>query len=413
MGLEAASLVTSEAVNYRTYRYRWVVLSVYMFIAALTQLYWLNFSAIDTYIESNMGISALNIGMLALVFPIIYIVLSIPSGIIIDRKGFKYGVFIGTVFTGLFSMVRLISPESYTVLLISQIGIAIGQPFVLNGITKLVTAWFPPREEATAVGLGSLSLFVGMIFCLGLTPVLVDSIGFNAMLWIYAILGMLGVLLFLLLVRSSPPTPARPAVTENVPVFQGITRILKIKNFIILGFIALIGIGVFNGLATWLEKILNELQHISMIDAGGISAVLIFAGTLGCFVIPLLSDRLKRRKPFLILAAFIGMLCVIALMVPSSYTVNMINAVLLGFFLLPALPIILTMSVEITGAEFAGISVAYLQLLGNAAAVAIVPVMEIMREASGTHIVSLAFITVLLFSALLMAFRLKETYRQL
>lgn len=413
MAAENTSINSGEPVRYRAYSYRWVVLSVYMFISALTQLYWLNFSAIDTYLEKNMNISTFNVGMLALVFPIVYIVLAVPAGIIIDRKGFKYGVFIGTVFTGLFSLVRLINPASYTVLLISQIGIAVGQPFVLNGITKLVTIWFPIREEATAVGLGSLSLFVGMIICLGLTPVLVDSVGFKTMLWAYAALGMLGILAFLLLVRSNPPTPARKVIVENTPAMQGIRHILKIKNFIILGFIALIGIGVFNGLATWLEKILNEIQHISMVDAGAISAVLIFAGTLGCFVIPLLSDKLKKRKPFLIMAALIGMICVVVLMIPMSYTINMVNSIMLGFFLLPALPIMLTMSVEITGAEFAGISVAYLQLMGNAAAIAIVPIMEILRGVGGSHVVSLAFIAVLLFAALIMALRVKETYHSL
>jgi hypothetical protein len=49
-------------------RYRWVVLIVYMYVAALTQLYWLNFTAIDTYLEDNLHIPAMSIGFLALVF---------------------------------------------------------------------------------------------------------------------------------------------------------------------------------------------------------------------------------------------------------------------------------------------------------------------------------------------------------
>jgi len=38
------------------------------------------------------------------------------------------------------------------------------------------------KEEATAVGLGSLSLFLGMIIGLGVTPALVESLGFDTML---------------------------------------------------------------------------------------------------------------------------------------------------------------------------------------------------------------------------------------
>lgn len=408
MVIEVVGDDRGAVTSYRTYRYKWVVLAIYMYVAALTQLYWLNFSAIDTYLEDSLGISALSVGFLALVFPIVYIMLSVPSGIMIDKKGFKYSIGIGALFTGLFSLLRLVNPESYVLLLISQIGIAVGQPFVLNGITKLVVVWFSPQEEAMAVGLGSLSLFVGMIMGLGVTPLLVESFGFRQMLLVYACLGIAGILFFFLLVRTRPPTPPRIFREEIIPVRQGLGRILKINNFVILGFIALIGIGVFNGLATWLEKILNELQYIPMVDAGLISALLIFSGMLGCFAIPLVSDKLKRRKPFLIMAALVGILCVIVLMFPSGYIINVVNATILGFFLLPALPIILTMSVEITGAEFAGISVAYLQLLGNAAAVAIVPLMETLRRISGTHILPLAFVAMLLFIAFILAIRIKD-----
>jgi sugar phosphate permease len=167
---------------------------------------------------------------------------------------------------------------------------------------------------------------------------------------------------------------------------------------------ALIGIGVFNGLATWLEKILNELHGISMVDAGTISSVLVFSGMLGCVIIPIVSDRIRRRKPFLILASSIGAICVVVLMFASGFTGNMVNGAVLGFFLLSALPIMLTMSIEITGERYAGISVAYLQLLGNRAAVAIVPIMELLRGVRGEHMLPLVFITVLLVIAIVRQF---------
>jgi MFS family permease len=396
--------------TYKAYSYRWVVLAVFMYIAALTQLYWLNFSAIDTYVEDNLHISAFSTSLLALVFPLTYVLLSLPSGMIIDRKGFKYSLSIAVIFTGIFSMIRIIDPYSYPLLLISQIGISIGQPFVLNGITKLVAVWFPQKEEATAVGLGSLALFIGMVISLGVTPVLVDSLGLRAMLLIYGIMGIAGTLLFFTLVRAKPPTPARETKEEErISIREGLKRILKIRDFVILGFVALIGIGVFNGLATWLEKILNELHGIAMVDAGSISSVLVFSGMLGCIVIPMVSDRIKRRKPFLVLASFVGAICVVVLMFGSGYAANLGNGIILGFFLLSALPIMLTMSIEITGEKYAGISVAYLQLLGNGAAVAIVPIMDILHGVRGTYIFPLVFIAVLLAIAVVMAFRIRET----
>jgi len=383
--------------EYKVYKYRWVVLAIYMYVAALTQLYWLNFAAIDTFIEERLSIPASSVMWFTLVFPLVQVLLTMPAGLVIDRKGFKYGVGIGALFTGIFAMLRLVNPDSFTVLLISQIGISIGQPFVLNGVTKLAVTWFPQKEEATAVGLGSLALLIGMMVGLGATPALVQSLSFQTMLLVYGAIGLLGVVLFFTLVKSKPESPPRE-LEELVEItgWQGIKHILKIRDFVILGFIALIGIGVFNGLATWLEKILNELHQISMTDAGTISAILILSGMLGCIIIPMVSDKIMRRKPFLLAASSIGALGIVALMISKSYSLNMLNGIILGFFLISALPIMLTMSTEITGARFAGISVGYLQLLGNAAAVAIVPIMEFMRGTTGQYVLPLAFIAGLL-----------------
>ncbi len=285
-------------------------------------------------------------------------------------------------------MIRVVAPESFALLLVSQIGIAIAQPFVLNGVTKLATTWFAPGEEALAVGLGSFALFIGMLVALGLTPQLVQGIGFNGMLQIYGILGIIGTIIFLAFVKSRPPTPPRMAEeTEATAGWRSIGEILKVKDFMILGFIALIGIGVFNGLATWIEKILNELHGIPMADAGTISAALVVAGMIGCIVLPLISDKVRSRKPFLISATLIGMVTVLLIIFIRGYIPNLINGIAIGFFFISALPIMLTMSAEITGPRFAGISVGYLQLLGNLAAVILVAVMETIRSATSNFIV--------------------------
>jgi MFS family permease len=397
--------------KYQSYRYRWVVLAVYMLIAALTQLYWLNFAGITTFMEGPpFGWPGSSVMWLALVFPLVYVFVSIPAGMLIDKKGFKYGVGIGALFTGVFAMLRLVNTDSFNILLISQIGIAIGQPFVLNGVTKLVVTWFPQKEEATAVGLGSLALFVGMMVGLGATPVLVEFLGFHTMLLIYAILGVVGILLFFSLVKPHPATPPRAMeVQQETAGWQDIKHILKIRDFVILGFIALIGIGVFNGLATWLETILGQVQMIvNATEVSIILATLILSGIIGCVVIPLISDRTMRRKPFLMLASAVGAVSIIALMLAKSYALNMVNVIFLGFFFISALPIMLTMSAEITGARFAGISVGYLQLLGNGAAVAIVPIMESMSRATGQWILPLAFMAGLAGVAFILAIVIRE-----
>jgi len=397
----------------RTYRSRWTVLFLYMGVAAFTQLFWLNFAAIETYLEARMGIPAGQVMWLTLVFPLIQVLLTLPAGLIIDRRGFKFGVGLGAALTAVFSLTRLIDPSSFVLLLLSQAGIAVGQPFVLNGVTKLASVWFPPREEATAVGLGSLALFIGMIVALGATPWLVESRSLTFMLAVYGAAAAAAALAFLVFVRPQPPTPSRPDEPEAVlSSGKALRHVLGFPDFVKLGFVAFAGIGAFNGLASWLEKILSEGHGLSMTAAGQVSAALIFSGMIGCFVIPLISDKIGRRKPFLLLSALAGAAAMAALIVRKSMALDLANGIGLGFFLIAALPIMLTMSAEITGPKYAGLSVGYLQLLGNIGAVALVAVMELLRGASGGFAAPLLLLSVLLAGAFLLAFFIKETGRR-
>jgi len=392
---------------------RWVVLAAYMLAAALTQLYWLNFAAIETFLEESFHIPAGQVMWLTLVFPMMQVLLTLPAGLLIDRRGYKFGVGVGVAFTGAFALLRLAAPHSFVVLLASQIGISVGQPFVLNGVTKLAVSWFPPREEATAVGLGSLALFIGMMVALGATPWLVHGVGFETMLMIYAAAGLIGTATFFVLTPSNPPSPARPGQEEEEAYgLSGLKRLLKQRDFLLLGFIALVGIGVFNALATWLEKILTELHGISMTDAGTISAVLVFAGMLGCLVIPIVSDRIGRRRPFVLMTSAIGAACTLVLMLAGGFTVQMINGALLGFFLISALPILLTLSEEIAGPRAAGVSVGYLQMLGNGAAVVLVASTERLEQAFGGFEVPLGLLAFLLLVALVLTLALREPARR-
>ena len=399
--------------QFRVYGYRWVVLAVYMYVSALTQLYWLNFAVIDTYIEELLNIPASSVQWFTVVFPIVQVILTIPAGIVIDKIGFKWGVGIGAILTGVFSLMRLAAPLSFDNLLISQIGISLGQPFVLNGVTKLATVWFSPQEEGTAVGLGTLALFMGMLVAALATPALVVGMSYTSMLWIYGIAGIFGALMFILVVRSKPLTPSRAAEADlSTASWGGLGVILSNRNFILLGLVTLIGLGSFNGLATWLEKILHEFHNIPMSEASFIYGALIFAGMIGCIVIPIISDKVRRRKPFVIIGTLLATICTAAMIFIQGYTANMINSIVLGFFFLSAFPIILTMSAEMTGPKYAGVSVGFLQLLGNLAAVILVLSMEAMQSATGQFVAPLALLVVLFVAAFLISLWIKDTHPQ-
>src|SRR5450759_537183 len=295
-----------------------------MLIGALTQLMWLNYASITSTtgtgashlvgVADIMHVSTFKITQLANVITLLYIPISIPAGIIIDRKGFRYAVMIGAVFTAAFSFLRLFT-GNYALVLIGMIGIGIGQPFVLNAITKMVAAWFPTDESALATGVATLSLFLGMIIALALTPELLKVFGDNmtGLRWLilaYSIVATGGAVLFWLFAKAKPPKP--PKRTEQELQEEGAAinwasfrKIFELYDFKLLCTIMFIGNGAIVGIFQLIDQILKPKQ-ISSTTSGLIGAVMVIAGVIGCVVLPSLSDRFRRRKPFIVLSALVG-----------------------------------------------------------------------------------------------------------
>ncbi len=403
--------------------YRWVVLASFMFVAAITQLIWLNYAPIATETEKLMGVSEFKVVLLATVFPLVYIPVSIPAGFIIDRKGFRYAVMVGALLTAAFSFLRLFA-DNYALVLLGMVGVSIGQPFVLISITKMVTTWFPGEESALANGLGTLSLFIGMIVAMAATPSLLEAFGegeISSLRWValvYSMAALTGFVLFALLGKARPPHPPRrseaDALGGEVSIDLGAVRALfRLRNFRILCAIILIGNGSFVGLMQLIEKILAP-KGIGTTTAGNIGAAMVLAGVAGCVLLPALSDRMMRRKPFLLLAAGAAIPTMLLLGVLEGTPALFVVGGLLGFFLLSALPVLLAFSEETTGAHLTGTGTSVLLLLGNAGGVVITLVMEGIKGLtggeSGDFLWAMAFLSALFAVALLLGARLREEH---
>lgn len=354
-----------QKTSYKVYGYRWVVLSVYMIIIAVNQLLWITFAPITNEAVQHYGVSDLKIGILSMCFMIVYLLVSIPASWIIDTYGIRTGVGIGAIFTGLFGLLRGVVSANYGLLLVAQIGIAIGQPFLLNAITKVAARWFPIEERATASGLGTLSSYVGVLAGMMLTPWLVNGSGITRMLYIYGILALVSAVVFILLVRERPPVaPCGPGQEERALALDGLKQIFRNKNFNWLMFIFFIGLGVFNTVTTWIESILSP-RGFTSVQAGMTGGLMIAGGILGALILPILSDRYRKRTPFIIIALAGATVSLIGVTFASNYVMVLISGLAFGFFLLSSGPIGFQYGAEITYPISEGTSNGFLLLAGQ------------------------------------------------
>jgi cyanate permease len=399
-----------EQTRFKIYGYRWIVLLAFMLIVVANQLLWITFAPITGSAAGYYGVSDLSIGLLSMSFMIVYIIVSLPASWAIDTYGIRVAVGIGAALTGLFGLLRGLVATDYTFVLVSQIGIAIGQPFILNAITKVAARWFPMQERATASGLGTLAMYLGIVLGLTLTPFLAIRSGIAGMLVIYGVVSVTATVVFFGLARERPPTPpCPPDQEERSLVLDGIKQTLRKGDFVLLMLIFFVGLGVFNAVTTWIEDIVRP-RGFSITQAGITGGLMIVGGILGALVNPTLSDRYRKRTPFIILALAGAILGLVGITFATSYWLLLASAFVLGFFLLSAGPIGFQYGAEVAYPAPEGTSNGLLLLIGQISGIVFILGMDSFKSPqTGSMTLPLVALIGLMVLSLFLSTKLRES----
>lgn len=393
--------------GYRLYGYRWVVLAAFMAINLTIQILWIAYAPITGPAARFYGVSDLQIGLLAMSFMAAFIPLSIPVAWAIDTFGFRPTVSLGAALMGVMGIVRGLANANYALVLGSTLGIAIAQPFLLNAWTKVPAQWFAIQERATAVGLVTLANLVGTALGMALTPVLIETMPIPTVQLLYGGVAAASAVLFILLAREKPATPpCPPGMDVRALMLDGLKHALTVKPFWLYLVVSFIGMGVFNGITTWIENIVRP-RGFSPAHAGTLGALMLVGGVLGAVVIPPFSDRQRKRQRYLLLGITLAIPGLIGLTFGTAYEVLLVSAFGLGFFIVSTSPIGMQYAAEITYPTPEGTSNGLIQLFGQASVV-FVYVMEAMRSQDGSFTPSLILAVVLLAASALIITRMHD-----
>jgi MFS family permease len=374
--------------SYRVYGYRWVVLGVFMFVNLAVQMLWITFAPITGPAAKFYGVTDLQIGYLAMSFMITYLFLSFPASWVIDTYGFRKAVSIGSVLMAVFAIIRGLAGANYTLVLLASIGIAIGQPFLMNSWTKVPANWFAFDERATAVGLVTLANLLGTALGMLLTPILTEKLSIPTVQLIYGGIATIAAVLFIALSREHPITPPCPPGMEvRSLMLDGLKQIVKSVPFWLFVIVYFIGLGIFNGISTWVENIIRP-RGFSPVDAGTLGASMIVGGILGAVIIPLLSDKQHKRQRFMLLGVLLAIPGLLGVTFANSLWLILLSAFWMGFFLISVAPVGMQYVAEVTYPAPEGTSNGLIQFAGQLSVV-YVYIMEAMKSPNGAFTPSL------------------------
>ena len=396
-----------ESPTPRVYGYRWIVLAAFVLIAGMSQVLWISFAPVTSAAAAFYHTSDLVIGLLSMSFMIVYVLMFLPAAWAIDTWGFKAAVGLGAFLTGVFGLVRGLFASNLTIVFIAQIGLAVGQPFILGAITKLAARWFPARERATAAGLGTLALYLGPLAAMLLSPHIVLRWGMVRMLRDFGYAAAVAAVLFLFLARERPPTPA--GADERALMLDGLKSMLRRPDFRRLLLIFFVGLGLFNAVSTWIEVIVRP-RGFSIGQAGLMGGLMLVGGIVGAIVMPLLSDKTRRRKPFIVFAIAGLVPGLVGMIFAATYPLLLASSFVFGFCLLSAGPIGFQYAAEITHPAPEGTSNTLLLVMGQISGILFIFGMDAFKApATGAMTLPLVALAVLAAGCVALAVKLPES----
>ncbi|MFH1150369.1 MAG: MFS transporter [Actinomycetota bacterium] len=374
----------AEEDTYTKHGYRWTVLVVYGLVMCVQAFLWLSFAPIESSVQDVLGKSATMIGLLALVGPFMFIIVASPAGALSDRRGWRYATSIGVVMLIVAAAIKAVTPHvtgntdvQYWVYLLMQVLGGTGAVFAMVNLSKMPIKWFPEKQRALANGLTTMSMYLGAAIGLPLVTAIAAipegasrataTAGLNRVLLVMAIImGVVGVLFFLLS-KEAPPTPAGPEPeVETLSLRETFPRFMRSAQFRVLCLVSLVGYGVYISLTVTMEKLMTY-HGFTTSFAAFVAAGITMGGIVGAAVIPGISEKVGLRKPFLILAAAPAIPGLLILAFVGSKPLALITGIIMGFCLLPALPVTFTIVGEMPdiGPKLAATAVGTLLAVGS------------------------------------------------
>jgi FLVCR family MFS transporter 7 len=176
--------------------------------------------------------------------------------------------------------------------------------------------------------------------------------------------------------------PGPEAIKEDISV-SSMLKLFRNRNFIYVLVIVFISMGIFNTLLTLIEPILKP-RGMSMEEAGLVGSVFVIAGVVGAVILPIISDKLRRRTPLFIIAIALLVPLYLGLTYLNGVTVVTLVSAVAGFMVMGVAPILFQHGAEVAYPVKEGTSFGLILLMGQISGSLFVVLFDAIGKASGS-----------------------------
>ncbi len=259
----------------------------------------------------SLQLSAKEFAFIGAVYYAVYGLMQVPIGIFVDKFGVKRNL-VFAIFVCAMSTFFLSQSTDFYSALSSRALMGFGSSFAFVCLLSVIHTWFPLRYLGSLVGMSQFLGTLGPMLAGGPLVALLEKMHGN---WRYvlneiAVFGIFLMLLSIIVVKNKPRNKGNQSVlylskTEQLGV-QAKRLFTNKKIWIIAVYSGAVYVSIALMAAVWGTHYLH-LRGLSQASAAYIMSAMWIGYALGCPLLGLLSDLTKRRKPYVLFSAVLGL----------------------------------------------------------------------------------------------------------
>jgi nitrate/nitrite transporter NarK len=286
--------VGNERVAYRW----WVLTNAFLIFIMAFGMGWTYIVMLVSQVLQDLGLQLSDWGSLWSAISLGTVLFAIIGGVLGDRFGIRLSVGLGTIFMGVFLLLRGTATDFVSLYIwMLLFGLALAVTF--SNVPKALGMWFPAEEFGLANGVTQAGYGVGAGVATIVTPLIVEAVGgWRSLTYI---LGAVTVALGTLwLVTVKDRSMATVQNTEPLGILASLRRVLEVRDVWIVAGCYFLFLGGYIALIGYAPTYLVSVQGMSAAAAGVVISIVMWVFVAGAFVVPALSDRVGLRKAFFV-----------------------------------------------------------------------------------------------------------------
>lgn len=320
-------------------------------------------ASVLSLLVSDLSVTPTAVSWLVSIFILGMVILSIPAGVLLDRRNNRHIILLSAVLFLLSTIWTVFASlaGSYWMVLLARLVAGALNVVIWTASVNIVGTAFDPTRQGTGIGFLTTSIPGGFAISHVLTPVLAGYIGWERSFVVYGMMTAIAGMGFWLYTREFD---LRTKVM--VPSRRDFLKVLQNKYVWGIGGLAFAAFSLNMFFNNWLPSYLATEFYFSLTQSGIFAAVFPAIGMLARVMSGTLSDRWLggRRKP-IVLGSFIVIApIIVGIALLESVIILLIALVIAGFVTQMGIAVLLPYVREIVDQSVAGTALSVLNLVG-------------------------------------------------